>query len=194
MGKLLLAAASALALVGGATAASAAPVVYSSTTVNPITPPTSGIVGNTFDFATTATFPQMFTDTFVFDILTTAVTNATISTISLNGLQNINFSCPTCTIYIDSATDGNVFHLTSDGTSPGETWSLDNPLTLDPGNHTLVVTGDITAGPTASYSGTINFLTPAVPEPATWAMMLFGFAGIGMVLRRRGKPVLAQLA
>lgn len=31
--------------------------------------------------------------------------------------------------------------------------------------------------------------TAAVPEPATWAMMLLGFGGIGMALRRR-KPVL----
>jgi hypothetical protein len=36
--------------------------------------------------------------------------------------------------------------------------------------------------------------TPPVPEPATWAMMLIGFAGIGVAMRRRRKPVLAQLA
>jgi hypothetical protein len=35
--------------------------------------------------------------------------------------------------------------------------------------------------------------TPPVPEPATWAMMLVGFAGIGVAMRRRRKPVLAQL-
>jgi|SRR3954449_4353149 hypothetical protein len=34
----------------------------------------------------------------------------------------------------------------------------------------------------------------AVPEPATWGMMLVGFAGIGMTLRRRRRPALAQLA
>ncbi|HEX8838885.1 MAG TPA: PEPxxWA-CTERM sorting domain-containing protein, partial [Sphingomicrobium sp.] len=33
----------------------------------------------------------------------------------------------------------------------------------------------------------------AVPEPATWAMMLLGFGAIGVSMRRR-KPVLAQLA
>jgi hypothetical protein len=35
-----------------------------------------------------------------------------------------------------------------------------------------------------------------VPEPATWAMMLLGFGGIGMAMRRsrRGKPALAQIA
>jgi PEP-CTERM motif-containing protein len=36
----------------------------------------------------------------------------------------------------------------------------------------------------------------AVPEPVTWAMMLLGFGGIGMVLRRsrRAKTVLRQVA
>ena len=35
-----------------------------------------------------------------------------------------------------------------------------------------------------------------VPEPATWAMMLLGFGGIGMAMRgsRRGKPALMQIA
>jgi hypothetical protein len=38
--------------------------------------------------------------------------------------------------------------------------------------------------------------TGAVPEPATWAMMLVGFGGIGMAMRRsrRRKPALAQVA
>jgi len=37
--------------------------------------------------------------------------------------------------------------------------------------------------------------TPGVPEPATWAMMLLGFAGIGMALRGRAQQkVLMQVA
>jgi PEP-CTERM motif len=36
---------------------------------------------------------------------------------------------------------------------------------------------------------------PAVPEPATWAMMISGFAMIGSILRRRSaKPVIATAA
>jgi hypothetical protein len=35
-----------------------------------------------------------------------------------------------------------------------------------------------------------------VPEPATWAMMLLGFGGIGMAMRRSRKrnPALLQIA
>lgn len=36
--------------------------------------------------------------------------------------------------------------------------------------------------------------TGAVPEPATWAMMLIGFAGIGVALRRKRRVALAQIA
>jgi hypothetical protein len=37
--------------------------------------------------------------------------------------------------------------------------------------------------------------TPAVPEPATWGMMLLGFAGIGMAMRRRRRSgTLMQIA
>jgi hypothetical protein len=39
-----------------------------------------------------------------------------------------------------------------------------------------------------------GFIRTAVPEPATWAMMLMGFAGIGFAMRRRRQPTLAQLA
>jgi hypothetical protein len=40
-------------------------------------------------------------------------------------------------------------------------------------------------------------LTPAVPEPATWALMLLGFGGIGMSMRRgrrHTKQALMQIA
>jgi PEP-CTERM motif len=39
-----------------------------------------------------------------------------------------------------------------------------------------------------------SFSAQAVPEPATWALMLLGFGGIGLAMRRRRKPALAQLA
>lgn len=48
---------------------------------------------------------------------------------------------------------------------------------------------------TQGFSNAALYQNSAVPEPATWAMMLFGFAGIGVSMRRRrGRPVLAQVA
>lgn len=38
--------------------------------------------------------------------------------------------------------------------------------------------------------GITGITIAAVPEPGTWAMMLMGFAGVGVALRRRRRPVL----
>ena len=43
----------------------------------------------------------------------------------------------------------------------------------------------------ASYSGTLSFGTAAVPEPATWALMLLGFGALGVSMRRRRQGVLS---
>ncbi len=36
---------------------------------------------------------------------------------------------------------------------------------------------------------TVESITSAVPEPATWLMMVFGFAGVGMALKRRRRMI-----
>jgi len=51
-------------------------------------------------------------------------------------------------------------------------------------------TADTTTRPTHVV---INF-GPPVPEPATWALMLLGFGGIGFVLRRRPQLSVGQIA
>jgi hypothetical protein len=60
--------------------------------------------------------------------------------------------------------------------------ALDNAIFATPGN--------------ANIGGTFTLLTPSVPEPATWAMMLLGFGAVGFAMRRERskKAVLAQLA
>jgi len=55
--------------------------------------------------------------------------------------------------------------------------------------------GSIHLTDTQGYSNAVLYrATGAVPEPATWAMMLLGFGAIGMASRRSRKPVLAQIA
>lgn len=74
---------------------------------------------------------------------------------------------------------------------------IDPALGLDPDNANAFVTGltfDVTGQTTVNLTQTpIRFDTngSAVPEPASWGMLLFGFAGIGGLLRRR-RQVLAS--
>lgn len=59
----------------------------------------------------------------------------------------------------------------------------------------LAFSGSLPVGQ-LSFTQDINgYIIAAVPEPATWGLMLLGFAGIGFAMRRqRGKAVLAQVA
>jgi len=43
-----------------------------------------------------------------------------------------------------------------------------------------------------NFSGNLN--APAVPEPASWALMILGFGAVGLVVRRRSGRVLEQVA
>jgi hypothetical protein len=67
-------------------------------------------------------------------------------------------------------------------------------VSLAPGNYRLAVNGTDTLQNGGSFAGTVTILTAAVPEPATWAMMLLGFGAIGLSMRKRRRPVLAQIA
>ena len=67
-----------------------------------------------------------------------------------------------------------------DGNIP-DTCRIDLTGTNSGGSHTLTAYAQVGAG--------------AVPEPATWAMMLLGFGGIGFAMRRKnGTQKLPQLA
>jgi hypothetical protein len=180
MRRLFLAAAGALALAGAATTANAATTI-TSTTPSPaiLTPPASAA------FSSVLSGSDGFSDSFTFTIAgQPGVTDAQITTLLLNGAQNVTFS----SITLDGMS---VFTRTSTDPNP-ETWAILSPVLLAVGNHTINVMGNL-VGPTGSYSGTIN-VQPAVPEAKTWAMMLLGFGAMGIAIRRRRKPVLAQLA
>jgi hypothetical protein len=57
---------------------------------------------------------------------------------------------------------------------------------------TNVLNGNVILGHSQAFASLAS--PAAVPEPATWAMMLMGFAGIGILLRRRRPRRSAQLA
>jgi hypothetical protein len=123
-------------------------------------------------------------------------------------------------LIIDPAQDFNQYmfsiQLVNDGTvqvfymlSGGGSWIAATPtagLSQNAnGNNTYLVQGDVmTAIMVASSSpiklfkqNSITFGSTPVPEPATWALMLLGFGGIGMAMRRgrrRSKQSLMQIA
>jgi len=82
--------------------------------------------------------------------------------------------------------------LVASNAGPGSTGRLTSALTPNTWytfqySGTLATAGNV-SGPASFYAAA------AVPEPATWGLMLLGFAGMGMVLRRRRRPALAQIA
>ena len=178
---LALMGASAIALAGIATNANAASVV-TGVTPSTLTPPASALFGAVVTGTPDAT--TAINDTFSFTIMGgPALTDAQVSTILLNGSQNIDFS----SITLDSIY---AFSKTSSDGAP-ETWALLSPVTLGNGTHSINVMGTL-LGPSGSYSGTIN--VQPVPEAKTWAMMLLGFGAMGLAIRRRRQPALAQIA
>jgi hypothetical protein len=174
--------ASALALSGIASSANAASTV---TGVTPavLTPPASAIFGAVVDGTVGA--PTAIDDVFSFTISGgPGLTNGQVTTLLLNGANNITFS---------SITLDGLYSFVKTSNDPGpETWTLD-PVTLADGKHSIEVIGTL-HDVTGSYAGTLN--VQAVPEPATWAMMLLGFGAIGLTVRgrRRRQTPLEQLA
>ena len=91
---------------------------------------------------------------------------------------------------------GSVQNLNNGGATINFVNNVENPLAISSNVGTFYLSvNDVSIFPTSgpqALSGRI--VLAAVPETATWAMMLLGFGGIGMAMRRRRQPVLAQVA
>jgi hypothetical protein len=113
-----------------------------------------------------------FTDTFSFMLPFSGLAAATISSIfNTNQNNNLNFTSVTL--------NGTEFNTILTGGT--EFRSLSNQ-SFSAGLQTLIVSG--ISGGNSSYAGTLA-VTPSVPEPATWAMMLIGFGLVGFAMRKR---------
>ena len=64
-----------------------------------------------------------------------------------------------------------------------EQFSLE-PINLAAGSYTFRTTGTRQGNGAGSVGGTLT-VSAAVPEPATWALMLMGFGAVGFSMRRR---------
>ena len=135
-------------------------------------------------FGANVSHQTSITDAFAFTLDVDNAANAQVSSIMF-GANDIDFT----SIYIDVNDAAHRFTQTQFDPLT-ETWELAS-IFLGAGPHTLYVNGNVVGtSHNGSYVGNLNIT--AVPEPATWAMMLIGFGAIGWQLRRRRSPVLAQ--
>jgi len=75
--------------------------------------------------------------------------------------------------------------------NPGGCQILAGAETLASGNYYLQISGN--AGVDAGYGGNLTTVG-AVPEPATWAMMILGFGLAGAAMRRAGRAARVSFA
>jgi hypothetical protein len=110
-------------------------------------------------------------------------------------LPNIGNSVPyqvftyngTAFVFATNLAANTLFNFASGGVNEFEVLGIDPSLALDPNNATDFVT-QLTFTGSGNFTGTMTPITTevaAVPEPSTWAMMILGFMGMGVMAYRR---------
>lgn len=157
------------------TCAAVAAVAFSAMPAAAVTPITLTDGAGTFGAVVASN--GMFTHEYSFT--TGSLGNASGSvTTTINGLRDIDFT----SILLDS------FEFTQTLFDPQqETWKVTIPG-LTAGPHTLTIKGNafnVGPGRGVAYGGELSIA--AIPEPATWAMMIAGFGLVGASVRRSRK-------
>ena len=130
----------------------------------------SFIVGGSGDFTATYSFDNTFYDP--------AAGAISASLASTNGAS---------VFFTGAAIDGmaGATTITGGGTSAA-VFYFTSPVAL--GMHTFTVSGNFVPTQSAKFAkiaGTVSL--SAVPEPATWALMILGFGAVGFAMRRRSE-------
>jgi hypothetical protein len=122
----------------------------------------------------------VFTNVFTFVVNQRGTLSADFSnTASRNNFpSDIDFSGATL---VGNGTTATFRKLVGEPLTLTEVWDI-IPFDVTPGTYTVTVRGRA-FGSIATYAG--NFNVAAVPEPATWAMMMIGVGAVGGALRRR---------
>jgi len=167
-----------LGLAGGAAAIAFAPAANATTfpigspnffitAGTPFTPAISAVFFNSFGAKTT------FDDKFTFTIPQNGVGSGSISTSFSSSKNKLTIT--------DLIVNGTSYIVPPTGS--GQALTLNGIPILNGVLNTIEVKGSVKKS--GSYSGTVTFQATAVPEAATWSMMLGGFAMVGAAMRRR---------
>ncbi len=129
----------------------------------------------------------------------TSFNESIVFTNNVAGNYSITFGTSSSAINILTATltspTGQIYTLTGPtGTLPDKQYNLASTF-LPTGSFTFNTTGTRVDGQAGSIAGTLTVVNSAVPEPATWGLMLLGFGGMGFSMRRnRRQSAIAQIA
>lgn len=178
-----------LATIGAAALVALSPAAHAQSTGGTVTFANDIGLGGSFTTGfSDSGLTNPFTETLTFTTATNGTVSINVGTIATGPTNDTDF---TSVFLSGTGLVGNILIPQVLG-DPNEIRALAG-FALDAGNFTLTFEG--TPGTeNGSFGGTVAFLAaPAVPEPATWAMMLLGFGAVGFSIRRK-RPSLLQAA
>ena len=171
-----------LATIGAAALVALSPAAHAQATAGTVTfnNDLTGLPSFSTSFSSIAPLMNPFSQTLTFTTATAGSVTIGVQTSTTGASNDVDF---TNVFLTGTGLVGNVLIPQTFG-DPLETRGLAN---LALGIGTFVLTLEGTPGTqTGSFGGSVAFQAQsAVPEPGTWAMMLLGFGGMGVVMRRR---------